>query len=67
MSDVYPSDRLTETCNDKTTWLHIWFRRRSRVGTRGYTQLYFLAPPCKRIIHFTMPTHFAFYRYKGLE
>jgi hypothetical protein len=37
------------------------------LGTRGYTQLYFLAPPCKRIIHFAMATHFAFYRYKGLE
>jgi hypothetical protein len=37
------------------------------LGTRGYTQLYFLAPPCKRNIHFTMATHFAFYRYKGLE
>jgi hypothetical protein len=66
MSDVYPSDHLTETCNDRE-YGYPMSSSFLESGTRGYTQLYFLAPPCKRIIHFARATHFAFYRCKGLE
>ena len=66
-TSTYPSDHLTETCKHSE---HGWLSDVVVVldlGTRGYVQLHFLAPPCKRVFWFTMATAFTAYYYKSLE